>query len=76
MITSITASIYLFMAFPGLPQQANVHRRSQLHLVMGVDKGRSGVCKTVFSAASLGYPTPTSVNWGKVFDDPPMSHGG
>lgn len=34
------------------------------------------LCKTLLSAAVAGYPTPTIINWGVVFDDPTLVAGG
>lgn len=34
------------------------------------------LCKTILSAAALGYPAPTLLNWEVAFDDPNLVEGG
>lgn len=51
-------------------------RSNNLHLLIPASNKNIGLCKTIFSAATLDYPTPRIINWAKEFNDPKMSNGG
>lgn len=47
-----------------------------LHVLIPASHPDANLCKTLLSAAILGYPTPTIINWNKTFDDPNLVEGG
>jgi len=47
-----------------------------LHLVIPASRADVNLCKTILSAAVLGYPAPTLLNWDVAFDDPNLVEGG
>ncbi|RYP60132.1 hypothetical protein DL769_008261 [Monosporascus sp. CRB-8-3] len=51
-------------------------RSSYFYLVLPAATGSPDFCKTLFSAAALGYPTARIVNWKKTFNDSGLPHGG
>lgn len=51
-------------------------RPGYLHLVIPASKPDVNLCKTVVSAAVLGYPPPSLLNWNVAFDDPGLVAGG
>ncbi|RGP61278.1 hypothetical protein FLONG3_10587 [Fusarium longipes] len=38
-------------------------------LILSATKSNPNACKTIFSALSLGYPSPVIINWGVKFQD-------
>ena len=44
-------------------------RPSNMHLIIVADSPSSSLCKTLFSAAILGYPAPIIVNWNGELPD-------
>ena len=46
------------------------------HLVIQANAGTTSFCRTLYSSAALGYPTPRIINWGKKFEDPTIQDGG
>ena len=61
-----------------LPNQGTAREvsSSYLHLLVPASEGNANLCKTIFSAAALDYPTPQIVNWQRKFDDPNLIFGG
>jgi len=49
---------------------------SYYHLLIPASEGNANLCKTLFSAAALDYPTPRLINWQRTFDDPNLIFGG
>lgn len=53
-------------------------RPSNMHLLIVSDSATASFCKTMLSAAILGYPTPVIVNWAKdlpeILGIPPREH--
>ncbi|KAB8611400.1 hypothetical protein FH972_025905 [Carpinus fangiana] len=37
----------------------------KLHLLLPATTGNANMCKTLFTAAAMGYPTPVLINWGE-----------
>lgn len=54
----------------------NSTQPSYFHLLIPANQGTPDVCKTLFSAAALDYPTPRVINWGKEYKDPDIAYGG
>lgn len=54
----------------------NSTKPSYFHLLIPANEGSPNVCKTLFSAAVLDYPTARVVNWGKEYEDPDVAFGG
>lgn len=57
------------------------HKRSTikpgfLHLLVPGNTPDINLCKTILTAALAGFPTPTIINWGKVFNDENLTVGG
>jgi len=47
-----------------------------LHVLIPASRADVDFCKTLLSAAVLGYPAPVIINWNKTFDDPKLTAGG
>lgn len=50
--------------------------RSNLHVLIPASKPDPNLCKAIASGNVLGYPNPTIINWGQVFDDAAYVEGG
>lgn len=63
-----------------LSSQGNQHNHntqsSYYHLLLPASEASAGLCKTIFSAAVLGYPTPRLLNWQRKFEDEHLIFGG
>jgi hypothetical protein len=55
---------------------SNNAKPAYFHVLIPANKGSPEVCKTIFSAALLDYPTPRLINWGKEYEDPDVAYGG
>ena len=42
---------------------------SQMHLLLPVTSAPVSLCKTLFTAAVLGYPVPTFIGWNKTHSE-------
>ncbi|RVX65751.1 hypothetical protein B0A52_10386 [Exophiala mesophila] len=89
---TVLASLVLLIMFQPWPEnftmQSTTHesskepfppteiRSNNLHLLIPASSKNIGLCKTIFSAAALDYPTPRIINWDKEFKDSKMSSGG
>lgn len=49
---------------------------ANLHVLIPAPESNATLCKTLLSAAILGYPTPVIINWGRRFDDQNLADGG
>lgn len=45
------------------------------HLLIPASRSNAKLCKTLLSAFVLGYPSPTLINYGKVFEDDSWDNG-
>ena len=51
-------------------------RPSNFHVIIPASKPDQNLCKVLLSAAILGYPAPTIINWMHEFNDPGLVDGG
>ena len=57
------------------PENAKSEARG-FHLLVPASKPDVNLCKNILSSTLLCYPTPTIINWRKVFDNDMLSNGG
>lgn len=66
---------------PLIPQSDQEHAQGvrkttpSFHLLIPASESNSNLCKTILSSFILGYPSPTLINYGKVFDDSKLFKG-
>ncbi|KAK5093207.1 hypothetical protein LTR70_004850 [Exophiala xenobiotica] len=78
----VVASLFIYLlsfhSWPGGAEivAAPILNVSYYHLLIPASEGNANLCKTLFSAAALGYPTPRLINWQRKFDDPNLIFGG
>lgn len=49
---------------------------ANLHILIAASHPRADLCKVMLSAAALGYPSPTLINWSETFDQEGVAGGG
>ena len=49
---------------------------SYFHVLLSANEGSPDLCKTLFSAAALDYPSPRLINWGEDYKDLDVAYGG
>jgi hypothetical protein len=54
----------------------NTTKPSYFHVLLPANEGNADLCKTLFSAAALDYPTPRMINWGEDYKDLDVAYGG
>lgn len=58
------------------PPSAYGNPPGNFHVLIPASHEDVNLCKTLLSAAILGYPTPVVINWEKAFDDSNFVEGG